>query len=53
MPDIPPEAAFAAMQAMCVHILAMCADIQNNLAAQQGALRRMQAQLEAHVPASE
>jgi hypothetical protein len=53
MSDIPPEAAFAAMQAMCAHILAMCADIQSNLEAQQTALRRIQAQLDAHAPASE
>jgi hypothetical protein len=32
-------------------VLRMCADIQSNLEAQQTALRRIQAHLEAHAPA--
>jgi hypothetical protein len=50
MPDTL-ESAFAAMQAQCAEILAMCADIQRSLTAQQAALRRIQAQLKAHAPA--
>ena len=53
MPDIPTlEAQFAAMHAMCVRILALCAVIQRDMEAQHTALRRIQAHLEAHVSAS-
>jgi hypothetical protein len=53
MPDIPLESAFAVMEANIAKILALCAAIQRDHEAQQTALRRIQAHLEAHAPASE
>jgi len=51
MSDITLESAFAAMQAQCAEILAICAEIQSNFNSQQTALRHIQAQLEAHAAA--